>query len=52
VKPVDLKMERDMGERFDIIGDVHGRIATLRALADRLGYRKDSGRRTRWSASS
>ena len=33
-----------MSERYDIVGDVHGRIATLRALVDRLGYIKEKGR--------
>lgn len=32
-----------MSERYDIVGDVHGRIATLRTLVKRLGYRKESG---------
>jgi len=27
-----------MGQGYDIIGDVHGRMATLLALVDRLGY--------------
>ena len=33
-----------MSEQYDIIGDVHGRIATLRALVNRLGYRTEGGR--------
>jgi len=32
-----------MSERYDIVGDVHGRAATLRELVHRLGYRKESG---------
>lgn len=33
-----------MNERLDIIGDVHGRAATMRELVRRLGYRRESGR--------
>jgi hypothetical protein len=33
-----------MGKGYDIIGDVHGRAATLRALVERLGYRREGGR--------
>jgi len=33
-----------MGGGYDIIGDVHGRIATLRSVLARLGYRMPNGR--------
>jgi calcineurin-like phosphoesterase family protein len=30
-------------DRFDIVGDVHGMIASYRALVDKLGYRRGAG---------
>jgi len=32
-----------MSKKYDVVGDVHGRIATLRALVRQLGYRKEKG---------
>jgi hypothetical protein len=37
-------MELVVSERYDIVGDVHGRAATLRALVRDLGYRRENGR--------
>jgi hypothetical protein len=36
-------LEIILSEGYDIVGDVHGRVATLRALVQRLGYRHDDG---------
>jgi hypothetical protein len=39
-----IESERESGRRFDVVGDVHGMLATFRALLERLGYRKTEGR--------